>query len=472
MENLDNILRRLRDSRLDRDYAEQPIETDPPDNGYARPEDYCPICEGRKWLSVDVPVGHPDFGRAIPCQCQIDTSSSERETRLRRYSNLGPLSRMTFDSMNRAGRSEDPENMRLFGIAYEAAAAYAEQPSGWLTLTGPNGCGKTHLAAAIANRRIERGSLAFFVHVPDLLDDLRSTYAPASEISYSDLFEQVSDAELLILDGLGSQSPTPWAQEKLQQIFNRRANAELPTVITTAEDIQRLDPYIASRITYPRLGRTLEVSGRVERVASRLGRIPAEMIERMTFETFDARGNSSSASQRASLQSALKAARDYAADPHGWLTLFGDTGVGKTHLAVAIAVEQRRRGRAVFFTFVPELMDYLRQTFRPDSGLTYDSVFDQVRNAPLLILDDLNNEHLTDWAYERLYQIVVHRHNSRMPTVITSPVDIPNTSGPISSRTQDMSSGELIRMEAPDYRVGRRDGGRGGAPEFERRRRR
>ena len=469
MENLEDILRRLQDSRRANGDGQR-VENGPV---YIEPEeDACQICDGRRWLTVSVPVGHPDFGKTEPCECQAETTASERMERLRRYSNLGVLSRMTFESANPAGRSENEEAQLMFAAAYEAAVTYANEPKGWLVLTGPNGSGKTHIAAAIANHCIEKGKPVFFVHVPDLLDDLRSTYAPHSVISYSDLFDQVNEAPLLILDGLGMQSATPWAQEKLQQIFNRRSNAQLPTVVTTSMSVSAIDPYISSRMNDTYLSQVVELPGRVIEPSRDLGSVPEDMLERMTFDRFDVRGNNGSAAQQTSLQNALESAKRYSEDPDGWgwLTLFGDTGVGKTHLAVAIAAERKSRGQPVFFTFVPDLMDYLRSTFRPDSGVAYDRVFDQIRNAPLLMMDHLSSDHLSDWAYEKLYQIVVHRHNSRIPTVITSPMDMADSSGPIISRTQDQSSGTIIRMDAPDYRVNRRDGSRRGMPERPRRR--
>ncbi len=470
MENLEDILKKLRDSRSANGDARRS------ENGpvyIEREEADCSICDGRRWLTMSVPVGHPDFGKTKPCECQAETTASERMERLRRYSNLGVLTRMTFESADASGMLENEEASQMFAAAYKAAVSYAAEPKGWMVLTGPNGAGKTHLAAAIANYCIERGMPVFFVHVPDLLDDLRSTYAPHSFISYSELFDQVNDAPLLILDGLGAQSATPWAQEKLQQIFNRRSNAQLPTIVTTSMSVSALDPYISSRMTNPRLSRVLELpGGSAEQPSRDLGNIPEEMLRRMTFDRFDIRGNNGSAAQQTSLRNALESAKGYAEDPDGWgwLTLFGDTGVGKTHLAVAIAAERRARGQPAFFAFVPDLMDYLRSTFRPDSGVAYDRVFDQIRNAPLLIIDHLSSDHLSDWAYEKLYQIVVHRHNSRIPTVITSPMDMADSSGPIISRTQDQSSGTIIRMDAPDYRVNRRDGSRRGMPERPRRR--
>ena len=191
--------------------------------------------------------------------------------------------------------------------------------------------------------------------MPDLLDDLRSTYAPASDMSYSELFEQVINAPLLVLDGLGTQSPTPWAQEKLQQLFNRRANAEFPTVITTAANLSEIDPYIVSRMTDPDLSRVLEVGSRVQGVERQLGSVPEEMLARMTFQDFDRRGFNSLAHHQKSLEAAFKAAQLYAADPDGWLGFFGRTGVGKTHLAIAIAGERLKQGQPVLFAPVPRL---------------------------------------------------------------------------------------------------------------------
>jgi DNA replication protein DnaC len=58
---------------------------------------------------------------------------------------------------------------------------------------------------------------------------------------------------LLVLDDLGTQSMTPWVREKLYQLFNYRYNAKLPTVITTADTLDEIDPRIRSRMLDRRL---------------------------------------------------------------------------------------------------------------------------------------------------------------------------------------------------------------------------
>jgi DNA replication protein DnaC len=126
--------------------------------------------------------------------------------------------------------------------------------------------------------------------------------------------------------------------------------------------------------------------------------------------------------------------------------------VGKTHLSIAIAGECLKRGEKVFFAFVPDLLDHLRSAYGPSSAVSYDQVFDQVRNADLLILDDLGQERGGAWAEEKLYQIVVHRHNLRLPTVITTLDDFDGELGPIRSRANDKAVGYVVAVKAPDFR--------------------
>jgi len=148
----------------------------------------------------DLPLDHPEFGKVVPCECAQSESEEARVHRLQRYSSLGPLTRLTFGNLIEHGRSTNPRDRELFRGLTSDAKAFAEDPEGWLLIHGSSGAGKTHVAAAIANRCIERGQAALFVVVPDLLDHLRSSYNPNSEMAYDVLLEQVKAAPVLILD--------------------------------------------------------------------------------------------------------------------------------------------------------------------------------------------------------------------------------------------------------------------------------
>jgi DNA replication protein DnaC len=91
------------------------------------------------------------------------------------------------------------------------------------------------------------------VVVPDLLDHLRATFNPKSTVSLDHRFEEVRTSSLLILDDLGTEAMTPWAREKLYQLFNYRYNAELPTVITSSKKVDDMDPRIRTRMLDQRL---------------------------------------------------------------------------------------------------------------------------------------------------------------------------------------------------------------------------
>lgn len=382
--------------------------------------------------------------------------SSTRKESLLRYSNLGALSRLTFATTQPEGPMADPAARRLFAEALPVAASYAENPEGWLVLTGPSSSGKTHLAVAIANRCIERHHTTFFITVPDLLDHLRSTYGPESQVTYDELFEQVRNVPLLILDDFGAHSATPWAQEKLFQVINHRYNNLQSTVITVRGQMNRLDESMRTRLEAEERSTVLQLGHFGNRLIRNMGEVRQEMLANMTFANFNPAGSPKATRQdRDLLDNAAQTAQKFASFPEGWLLFTGPRGSGKTHLAVAIAGERVRQGQPVFFAFVPILLDHLREAYKPDSLVGSDELLEQIYDVPLLILDDLGAEKSSAWAEAKLYQIIVHRYEARLPTVITTATDVDdleNIRPQIASRLVDNMVVDWVPITAPNYR--------------------
>ena len=106
-----------------------------------------------------MPFDHPEFGVAVPCECAQQESIEQRRERMARYSQIGTLGRLTFTNLIARGRSSDQRGQELYKRCVDDAAGFAAAPEGWMLLSGASGCGKTHLAAAIVNRMLERGKM-------------------------------------------------------------------------------------------------------------------------------------------------------------------------------------------------------------------------------------------------------------------------------------------------------------------------
>jgi DNA replication protein DnaC len=419
-------------------------------------DNMCPLCRGLGYLRADVPVDHPDFGKLVPCTCRLAEMAERRVDALRALSDLGVLSRMTFETFVPDGHGIPPDKQANLRWAYEEARDFAQNPEGWLVLKGGYGCGKTHLAAAIANECAERGQPVLFITVPDLLDHLRATYAPTSPAAYSARFEEVRTAAVLILDDLGTESSTPWAQEKLFQVFNYRYNAQLPTVVTTNHELEEIPLRLRSRLVDPDLARVVSITApdyrRAGVVQDRVELSSLSLHVHQTFDNFDLRRREElSDEQRESLEAALDIARGFTDHPQNWLVLRGPYGCGKTHLAAAIANHRVAQGDTALFIVVPDLLDHLRATFNPQSTVTFYQQFEEVRRAPLLILDDLGTESATSWAREKLYQIFDYRYNARLPTVITTAEHFEDLDQRLVTRMNDQIVCTIVLIKANAY---------------------
>ena len=214
-------------------------------------EKVCPTCSGAGWIRKDVPVGDPDFGRAIMCTCLLAEIEQRTLAEFRANSNLTAMEHLTFDTF-------DPKVPGV-GDAFAAAVEFARDPRGWLVLYGGFGVGKTHLAAAIAHELAGRRTSVLFQVVPALLNEIRATFSPNNPVQQHELFNAILRANVLILDDLGEEHDTPWVREQLYLIFNHRYNQRMPTVVTTNRDIEKIDPRISSRMFDQRISRTVHL---------------------------------------------------------------------------------------------------------------------------------------------------------------------------------------------------------------------
>ena len=402
-----------------------------------------------------MPSGKPDYSQIIPCRCTQQESDEDRKAHLQRYSNLGSLTRLTFDNLQPQGKSGNPANQEQFSRAYQAAKAFADEPKGWLVLAGPSGCGKTHLAVAIANHCIENDRPVFYITTPDLLDHLRSSFNPSSEVPYDEFFEQVRNTPLLILDDLGAQSSTPWAKEKLEQLLNYRYSNQLPTVIVSILPIDELEDRIRTRLIASNPYQLCAFDEKSPALLTFSWAPEFELQKRMTFDNFDWKRVNLPLEQRENLDKAFHLALDFAKSPDGWLVFQGDNGCGKTHLAAAIVNYRYQNEQPALFIVVPDFLDHLRSTFSPESKISYDQFFESVKNAPLLVLDDFGKQTTTPWAQEKLYQVINYRYNAQLPTVITTNCSTDELDSPILSRFADQQLSTLFNVIAPDYFGGR-----------------
>ncbi len=302
-------------------------------------------------------------------------------------SSLDALKDLRFENFEKRGRvglgriqADSLEN------AYNQSKTFAENREGWLLLMGRYGCGKTHLAAAIANAAIEASVPTLFLTVPDLLDWLRFAYG-GSEMSFEDRFEEIREVPLLILDDFGTQNATAWAQEKIFQIINHRYVNQLPTVITSNILIDDFEGRIRSRVQDPNLVTVVKILAPDYRNPTDDTGHPElsslALHSRQTFGNFSLRQNEKIATENLKdLKNAFEAARDFAEHPRGWLLLTGPFGCGKTHLAASIGNYQAATGYPPLMVSVPDLLDHLRATFSPNSTVSLDRRFEEVRTSP------------------------------------------------------------------------------------------
>ena len=138
----------------------------------------------------------------------------------------------------------------------------------------------------------------------------------------------------------------------------------------------------------------------------------------------------------------------------GGMVLYGNTGCGKTHLAVSLMREMARVGdKQQWFETVPDLLLKIRSSFRDGASETEDKIVDRYSTIPLLVLDDLGSEKATEFAITTLYIILDRRDREMLDTIITTNLSLEEIGGRLSARIASRLSGmKNIKINMPDWR--------------------
>jgi DNA replication protein DnaC len=210
-------------------------------------------------------------------------------------------------------------------------------------------------------------------------------------------------------------------------------------------------------VGHPEFGKLSVCTCRAEEVAQRskarlYSMSQLNQLRELTFENFETRGHIGLGGMQAdSLEFAFSKAQQFSQKLQGWLLLQGKYGTGKTHLAAAIANFVLEVGIQPMFITVPDLLDTLRFAYQ-DPEATFEERFEEIRQAPLLIMDDFGTQNATAWAQEKLFQIINYRYVNKLPTVITTNLSMNEIEGRIRSRLEDPELVSRATMSYPRWR--------------------
>lgn len=180
-------------------------------------------------------------------------------------------------------------------------------------------------------------------------------------------------------------------------------------------------------------------------------------VDKCRFDNFrlDYYPDGAGISPRKRMENVLNYCKAYADDfgkTSPSLLLYGMTGLGKTHLSLAVAGKAVEKGSGVIYTSAQNLFNRLE---REKFGRTEDNSTEQsVLDCDLLIIDDLGAEFVTQFTVTALYNIVNCRGLENRPTVISTNLTPDSISKTYNDRiaSRILSNYELLKFDGSDIR--------------------
>jgi DNA replication protein DnaC len=226
-------------------------------------EAHCKICQDSGWVLVK--SGEHEVAR--PCQCRLNDAQMLKACN----ANIPPrfLSmelKSYFPEKAGSSQAKAKKAAEKFVADYPAVGDYG------LLFQGATGVGKTRLLCCIGNQLIkEKGVDVFYIDWNDLTREMRSGEDTASRdfSEIGQLIQRLARVELLLLDELGSSRPSPWVEDNIYFMINRRYNEKRITLfasnffdkkVSSEETLgERIGDRIRSRLY--EMARSIEILG-------------------------------------------------------------------------------------------------------------------------------------------------------------------------------------------------------------------
>jgi DNA replication protein DnaC len=139
------------------------------------------------------------------------------------------------------------------------------------------------------------------------------------------------------------------------------------------------------------------------------------------------------------------------------ILMFGQTGLGKTHLSLAIANVVLQKGYSVIYD---SAINILRNIEKEHFSYEHSSeMIDLVMNTDLLILDDIGTEYESNFYNATVYNIINTRLNCGKPTIISTNLDFEGIARRYDKRVMSriISMYSCLEFKGEDVRMQKRD---------------
>jgi len=171
----------------------------------------CPNCNWTGYFRYDVPVGHKEFGKIHPCECtkQVTLKQLAQHTRLtdnERTYTLGLL-----------GTTGKPGTLRMV----IAAKNFIADPSGFLTICGNTGNGKTTTLMSIVNHCTDNNMQAVYITFYDLVSYVRDAISSDTETEWQRV-NKLANVRVLCIDEVDKVKETEWTQQIITHVLDVR----------------------------------------------------------------------------------------------------------------------------------------------------------------------------------------------------------------------------------------------------------